>query len=279
MFNLTLEGHAEAVRFVKAFGLPTLVLGGGGYTKTTVARAWTLETGVWLTRSERVRSNVKQGRCGQRVPRQTAKGCHASRTSAGYGRNSCLFWFRKEGHQSVRITPCVGPTPAAAAVLCDQVVEDALPQQTYLEYFSPEYRLNYNRRPVSGAVACLLGQDTSFLVCAYSPCVCKERALQPVSLKGCVKSVHFCGLPWGRCHAIALTWRSLCLPVVVVLMAAHVSPPALTPAVLAKPEQERGGGANQGHPAAAATAAARGARCDVPAHPQTQLAALSKGLP
>lgn len=77
MFNLTLEGHAEAVRFVKAFGLPTLVLGGGGYTKTTVARAWTLET----------------------------------------------------------------------AVLCDQVVEDALPQQTYLEYFSPEYRLNYNRRP------------------------------------------------------------------------------------------------------------------------------------
>lgn len=49
MFNLTLEGHAEAVRFVKAFGLPTLVLGGGGYTKTTVARAWTLETGVWAS--------------------------------------------------------------------------------------------------------------------------------------------------------------------------------------------------------------------------------------
>ena len=101
MFNLTLEGHAEAVRFVKSFGLPLLVseavggqaavggvgrrggaaggegsgswggaaeverlhqvpanerigsslvwvqvLGGGGYTKTTVARAWTMETGV-----------------------------------------------------------------------------------------------------------------------------------------------------------------------------------------------------------------------------------------
>lgn len=93
MFNLTLEGHAEAsrrsgrlclclcngaaasscrppmpspplsshtqsslapripsppqaVRYVKSFGLPMLVLGGGGYTKTTVARAWTLETGA-----------------------------------------------------------------------------------------------------------------------------------------------------------------------------------------------------------------------------------------
>ncbi|KAL4451553.1 hypothetical protein ABPG75_007215 [Micractinium tetrahymenae] len=77
MFNLTLEGHAEAVRFVKSFGLPMLVLGGGGYTKTTVARAWTLET----------------------------------------------------------------------AVLCEQDVEDALPPNMYLEYFSPEYRLKYNRRP------------------------------------------------------------------------------------------------------------------------------------
>lgn len=36
---------ALQVRFVKSFGLPMLVLGGGGYTKTTVARAWTLETG------------------------------------------------------------------------------------------------------------------------------------------------------------------------------------------------------------------------------------------
>ena len=46
MFNLTLEGHTAAVSFVKSFGLPTLVLGGGGYTKTNVARAWTMETGA-----------------------------------------------------------------------------------------------------------------------------------------------------------------------------------------------------------------------------------------
>ena len=37
---------------------------------------------------------------------------------------------------------------ALAAVLCDEQVDDALPQQLYLEYFSPDYRLNYNRRPV-----------------------------------------------------------------------------------------------------------------------------------
>merc|ERR1712008_260825 len=30
VFNLTLKGHAECVRHVKSFGVPTLVLGGGG---------------------------------------------------------------------------------------------------------------------------------------------------------------------------------------------------------------------------------------------------------
>ena len=73
--SLTLEGHAEAVAFVKSFGIPMLVLGGGGYTKATVARAWTLDT----------------------------------------------------------------------AVLLGTELEDMLPANVYLEYFSPEYRLRYNR--------------------------------------------------------------------------------------------------------------------------------------
>lgn len=47
-FNLTLEGHASCVRFVKSFGLPTLVLGGGGYTIRNVARCWTYETATLL---------------------------------------------------------------------------------------------------------------------------------------------------------------------------------------------------------------------------------------
>jgi len=47
-FNLSFEGHAECVRFVKKFGLPMLVLGGGGYTIRNVSRLWAYETSVLL---------------------------------------------------------------------------------------------------------------------------------------------------------------------------------------------------------------------------------------
>ena len=40
-FNLTLKGHGACVEFVKSFGLPTLVLGGGGYT----IREWDVRHG------------------------------------------------------------------------------------------------------------------------------------------------------------------------------------------------------------------------------------------
>ncbi|KAK9463849.1 uncharacterized protein V1516DRAFT_668861 [Lipomyces oligophaga] len=45
-FNLSMKGHANCVNFVKSFGLPTLVVGGGGYTMRNVARTWTFETGL-----------------------------------------------------------------------------------------------------------------------------------------------------------------------------------------------------------------------------------------
>jgi histone deacetylase 1/2 len=47
-FNLSMKGHANCVKFVKGFNLPTLVLGGGGYTMHNVARTWAYETGVLL---------------------------------------------------------------------------------------------------------------------------------------------------------------------------------------------------------------------------------------
>jgi len=47
-FNLSLRGHGECVQYVKGFGLPTLVLGGGGYTIKNVARCWTYETALLL---------------------------------------------------------------------------------------------------------------------------------------------------------------------------------------------------------------------------------------
>jgi len=45
-FNLSMRGHANCVEFVKKFNVPTLVLGGGGYTMRNVARTWAFETGV-----------------------------------------------------------------------------------------------------------------------------------------------------------------------------------------------------------------------------------------
>ena len=47
-FNLTEKGHGDCVAYVKSFNLPTIVLGGGGYTIENVARAWTYDTGKIL---------------------------------------------------------------------------------------------------------------------------------------------------------------------------------------------------------------------------------------
>ena len=47
-FNLSLKGHADCVEFVRSFNVPTLLLGGGGYTLRNVPRVWTYETAVML---------------------------------------------------------------------------------------------------------------------------------------------------------------------------------------------------------------------------------------
>ncbi|KAG8684551.1 histone deacetylase, partial [Ceratobasidium sp. 395] len=44
--NLSMRGHANCVKFVKSFGLPLLLLGGGGYTMRNVSRCWAYETGL-----------------------------------------------------------------------------------------------------------------------------------------------------------------------------------------------------------------------------------------
>ena len=45
-FNLSTYGHGDCVSFVKSFGIPLLVTGGGGYTKESVARCWCYETSL-----------------------------------------------------------------------------------------------------------------------------------------------------------------------------------------------------------------------------------------
>ncbi|CAH2354222.1 histone deacetylase Rpd3p [[Candida] railenensis] len=45
-FNLSMNGHANCVNFVKSFNVPTMVVGGGGYTMRNVARTWSYEAGL-----------------------------------------------------------------------------------------------------------------------------------------------------------------------------------------------------------------------------------------
>lgn len=45
-FNLSTHGHGECISYVKSFGIPLLVCGGGGYTKESVARCWAYETSL-----------------------------------------------------------------------------------------------------------------------------------------------------------------------------------------------------------------------------------------
>jgi histone deacetylase 1/2 len=47
-FNLTMNGHAHCAQFLRAFNVPLILLGGGGYTVKNVARTWTYETACAL---------------------------------------------------------------------------------------------------------------------------------------------------------------------------------------------------------------------------------------
>jgi hypothetical protein len=50
-FNLSIAAHGSCVDFVRRYGLPLLVLGGGGYTIHNVSRCWTHETAVLVGRT------------------------------------------------------------------------------------------------------------------------------------------------------------------------------------------------------------------------------------
>lgn len=45
-FNLSIKGHGDCIKMIRDSGLPTIILGGGGYTVRNVARCWTYETSL-----------------------------------------------------------------------------------------------------------------------------------------------------------------------------------------------------------------------------------------
>ena len=48
LFNLSIKGHGAVVTYMKGFGKPTIMIGGGGYSLRNVARCWVYETSLLL---------------------------------------------------------------------------------------------------------------------------------------------------------------------------------------------------------------------------------------
>ncbi|ELA42405.1 uncharacterized protein VICG_00504 [Vittaforma corneae ATCC 50505] len=47
-FNLSNIGHGNCVKFVRSFNIPTIILGGGGYTIENVSKVWAYDTAMAL---------------------------------------------------------------------------------------------------------------------------------------------------------------------------------------------------------------------------------------
>ncbi|KAI0074784.1 histone deacetylase RPD3 [Panus rudis PR-1116 ss-1] len=57
-FNVTMQGHAHCVEFVRNFNIPFMLLGGGGYTVKNVARTWAYETACALGIQDTIDPNL-----------------------------------------------------------------------------------------------------------------------------------------------------------------------------------------------------------------------------
>lgn len=57
-FNITMQGHANCLQFVRKLNVPLMVLGGGGYTVKNVARTWAYETACALGVEETIDLNL-----------------------------------------------------------------------------------------------------------------------------------------------------------------------------------------------------------------------------
>ncbi|OCH90011.1 histone deacetylase [Obba rivulosa] len=57
-FNITMQGHASCVQYMRKRGVPLILLGGGGYTVKNVARTWAYETACALGIEKEIDPNL-----------------------------------------------------------------------------------------------------------------------------------------------------------------------------------------------------------------------------
>lgn len=161
-FNLSMRCHGRCHAFMKSFGLPLLVLGGGGYKIKNVARCWAYETGVLL--GERAHPVARVLPC----PAYTLKRIHeqplplplcAWRANVAVASACmpmprpasspwpCVLKTTRMWHQTQAPGAAVAPklfalaAPAAGAGLGETMADD-LPLNDYYEYFAPDYKLH-----------------------------------------------------------------------------------------------------------------------------------------
>eukprot|EP01026_Neomeris_dumetosa_P015139 TRINITY_DN15729_c0_g1_i5.p1 TRINITY_DN15729_c0_g1~~TRINITY_DN15729_c0_g1_i5.p1 ORF type:complete len:443 (-),score=47.68 TRINITY_DN15729_c0_g1_i5:568-1896(-) len=60
-FNLSIQGHAKCVKHLRDKNIPLLVTGGGGYTKTNVAKCWTYEVAVIVGAEDEMVDTIPEG--------------------------------------------------------------------------------------------------------------------------------------------------------------------------------------------------------------------------
>jgi hypothetical protein len=135
VFNLSIRGHAMCHEFMRSFGVPLLVLGGGGYRIKNVARCWAYETAVLLGGCLHVQDCLPVVRC-----------------AAACVRPQCC-WVHAGGKGLLRLTqglpnPCIKGTiddtacaASPSAGVADRMQND-LPVNSYQDNYEPDFCLH-----------------------------------------------------------------------------------------------------------------------------------------
>lgn len=132
-FSLSLDGHSDAVAFMRTFGVPTLVTGGGGYTKVRVTSLLVLSAsrmGGW-----RICMNCHEGFMGRALPGLPLEGWIAKAAGSARLRFAPL---RRTPVPQTNVARCWAHE---TGVLVGKRVDEEIPQNAYYEYFGPQFKL------------------------------------------------------------------------------------------------------------------------------------------